>query len=195
MSDVLFDGDDALFKQVLSSAERADEPFVYGEYGCGLSTRWVLNHTAARIFSIDSSEGWIANVRDNVAAERASRFNPKWADLGEIENWGRPASYSHERNFELYTNWIWQQDQKPSIVLIDARFRVCCFLTCLKFADPGTFILFDDYSNRGIYHIVERVLTQFDVCGRQVCFEVPERDKIDFELVEDLVGKFRYVMD
>ena len=36
---------------------------------------------------------------------------------------------------------VWLDD----CVLVDGRFRVCCFLTSLKNAEQGTRIIFDDY--------------------------------------------------
>lgn len=39
--------------------------------------------------------------------------------------------------------------------MIDGRFRVACFLYSLLCAETGTVILFDDYSLRFRYHLVE----------------------------------------
>ena len=52
----LFDGDDSLFKDLLKNSKN------YGEYGCGLSTEWVLNNTNANILSVDSSKEWIDKI-------------------------------------------------------------------------------------------------------------------------------------
>jgi len=40
----------------------------------------------------------------------------------------------------------------------------------LKFADAGTRILFDDYTNRPQYHIAENYVPRVRVCGRQCLF-------------------------
>ena len=45
---MLFDGDDSLFKDVLKTSK------IFGEYGCGSSTEWVLKNTNADIVSVDS---------------------------------------------------------------------------------------------------------------------------------------------
>jgi hypothetical protein len=37
---------------------------------------------------------------------------------------------------------------KPDLVLINSRFRLACFMHSLLAADPGTPLLFDDYTNR-----------------------------------------------
>ena len=46
--------------------------------------------------------------------------------------------------------------KSPKLVIVGGRFRVCYFLTSLKFAEEGTKILFDDYANRPHYHFVEK---------------------------------------
>ena len=46
---ILFDGDDSLFKDELSKVG------VYGEYGCGKSTKWVLDNTSSKVISVDTS--------------------------------------------------------------------------------------------------------------------------------------------
>ena len=85
--------------------------------------------------------------------------------------------------------------QTPKLVLVDGRFRVCCFLTNLKFAEEGTKILFDDYTNRPHYHFVEKYVSRFKECGRQCMFVVPSKADIDMvELEKDIVS-FRNVMD
>ena len=58
----LFDGDDSLYKEVVSGVD------VYGEYGCGKSTKWMLNNTSAKVIAVDTSEQWIEEVKqDNIA--------------------------------------------------------------------------------------------------------------------------------
>jgi hypothetical protein len=187
-SSKLFDGNDAMFKKVLMNAE------VYGEYGCGASTIWVAKNTTCQILSVDTSSDWIAHVESNISAEK-SNHSLHHSDLGPLLDWGFPEGYEKCDNFEDYTNWIWSGAIKPDCVLIDGRFRVCSFLTCLVNADPGTSIIFDDYSMRKIYHIVENFVKPSEMCGRQALFIVPhlnDRDRYDIDL---LMERFRYVRD
>ena len=186
--DVLFDGDDSLFKKVLKHAD------LYGEYGCGKSTKWVLNNTTLNLCAVDTSKLWVDEVLADNAANNA-RLAIKYIDLGEVGNWGRPISYSKRQSFNEYTDWLWKQSEKPSVVLVDGRFRVCCFLTCLKYADEGTQIIFDDYTNRPYYHIIEKYIDRAEECGRQCLFIVPSREKIDFDDLEKDINSFRHVMD
>jgi hypothetical protein len=185
---VLFSRDDVLFKRVLKNVK------IYGEYGCGKSTVWVLRNTSAQVLSVDTSAYWINEVcKDNV--ENQARLMIRRIDLGDVGDYGYPIDYSKCDFFNLYTDFLWNQDEKPSVVLIDGRFRVCCFLTSLKFADEGTHIIFDDYMNRPGYHIVEKYVDKVEHCGRQCLFIVPSPQEIDLNSLEKDINNFRYVMD
>jgi hypothetical protein len=184
----LFDGDDALFKDEVKNAD------VYGEYGCGKSTKWVLYNTAADVIAVDTSSEWVSAVKQENQSKN-DRLNIHHANLGDVGGWGRPLSYEKIEVFSVYTDFLWEQKKKPKLVLVDGRFRVCCFLTCLKFADEGTKILFDDYTHRPHYHFVEKYVSRFKECGRQCMFVVPSKAEIDFDELEKDIVAFRNVMD
>jgi hypothetical protein len=95
----------------------------------------------------------------------AAGFTIGHVDIGEVKDWGYPASYEKRENFQAYTDFLWVHDDKPDMVLVDGRFRVCCFLTTLLNANPGTVIIFDDYTNRQIYHVVEEIVRPRETCG------------------------------
>lgn len=187
-SHVLFDGDDTLFK------DEAARVHVYGEYGCGKSTKWVLNNTHSLVIAVDTSSEWVSSV-ENDNKKNNGRLNIHHADLGQVGRWGCPLSYERISNFSDYTDYIWKQEDRPTLVLVDGRFRVCCFLTSLKFADPGTKIIFDDYTNRPHYHFVEKYAQRVRQCGRQCLFIVPPRNDIDVDELDRDIAAFRNVMD
>jgi hypothetical protein len=183
----LFGGDDSLFKSIVQNA------IVYAEYGIGKSTCWVSNNTSAYIIAVDTSEYWINLVQKEIGDNnRALIFI---ADMGDIGDVGRPKSYDFSHNFSQYFDLIWHQSKKPDCVLIDGRFRVCCFLTTLKFADEGTFIFFDDYIDRPHYHFIEKYVNRHKECGRQCLFIKPSNSLIDFKELDKDIDLFRYVMD
>lgn len=184
----LFRGDDELFKQVLSHTR------VYGEYGCGQSTSWVASNTNAQVLSVDTSKIWVDKVLLSGLASK-EQLNIVHIDLGAVAEWGYPIDYRCSDRFYEYTDWIWMQNKKPNTVLIDGRFRVCCFLTSLKYAEEGTNLLFDDYKNRPHYHVVEKYIDRADECGHQSLFVVPSADKIDYQALERDILNFRYVMN
>jgi hypothetical protein len=184
---VLFEGSDRCFKEIVSRVR------VYAEYGMGKSTVWVLQHTDAKILAVEGDPKWIEKVRDEAGAP--DRLDCTHVDLGRLLKYGRPADYSRRENFVEYTDAIWRREDKPEAVLIDGRFRVCCFLTSLKHAEAGTYIVFDDYTDRPHYDIVETFLAPRELCGRQAVFQVPERDTLDLPRISDYIDRFRYVMD
>ena len=185
---ILFDGDDVLFKKTVREAT------LYGEYGCGESTNWVLGNTNLKVFAVDTSEEWVKQVKSsNVHSD--SKLDIKFIDLGEIGEWGTPIGYGQRDDFSKYTDWIWQQSETPDCVLVDGRFRVCCFLTSLKNAEQGTRIIFDDYVDRPYYHIVEKYVEREEICGRQCLFIVPPRSEINVEDLDREITNFRHVID
>tara|TARA_B100000212_G_C27348933_1_gene522701 strand:+ start:171 stop:809 length:639 start_codon:yes stop_codon:yes gene_type:complete len=184
----LFDGDDFLFKKSIEGIK------TYGEYGCGQSSKWMLNNTSSKVISVDSSKEWVKKVKKE-NKNYQSRLIINYIDLGKISSWGRPISYEKSCNFSHYTDFIWQQSEKPKLVLIDGRFRVCCFLTSLKFADAGTKIIFDDYVNRPYYHFIEKYVSRVNEYGRQCLFIVPSKRKLDIDALNKDIDAFRFVMD
>jgi hypothetical protein len=186
-ADTLFDGDDGLFKELLVEAK------TYAEYGCGASTAWVFKHCECHILSVDSSEIWLQNVQ--ASCGDSPRLGLHFADVGTVGDWGWPLNYDKHENFGDYTDWIWQQALTPDIVLVDGRFRVCCFLTALLHARQGTRIMFDDYTNRAHYHIVERFLKPVQTCARQALFVVPNRSELDVKEVAAFIDRFRFVFE
>ena len=57
LQDKLFDGYSKLFKNNLSSQT------IYGEYGCGQSTLYVLENFDIPVYSVDSSKYWVKRIK------------------------------------------------------------------------------------------------------------------------------------
>lgn len=183
----LFAGNDSLFKNIVTNCT------IYGEYGVGKSTKWVINNTSAEIRAVDTSAKWIRRVMNGHSMDR--RLDICHSNLGNVGFMGRPRDYSKRDDFSSYTDYLWKKDKNPDVVLIDGRFRVCCFLTSLKFGDEGTKIIFDDYVNRPHYHIVEKYIPRSRECGRQALFIVPPKENIDIDELNNDIAAFRLVMD
>ena len=83
---------------------------------------------------------------------------------------------------------LWRHSPvKPDLVLIDGRFRVACFLHSRLAAEAGTPSLFDDYTNRPQYHLVEEFCPNEQTEGREALFRLPV--KLDRETTgRDLEG-------
>tara|TARA_Y100000996_G_scaffold368599_1_gene315073 strand:+ start:65 stop:706 length:642 start_codon:yes stop_codon:yes gene_type:complete len=182
----LFDGEDDLFKNSISKDD------IYGEYGCGQSTIWVSKNFDINIYSVESDPYWKKKTSDSIENKKCEIY---YANIGIVRNWGRPINYERENFFNYYTDWIWQQKYKPSVVLIDGRFRVCCFLTSLIYGNSGTKIIFDDYNVRDHYHYVEQFLKPTKKNNRQSLFIIPKKNKLNIEKIKKSVDNFRYVFD
>ena len=174
--ETLFDGDDGLFKSLIKDVN------TYFEYGCGESTEFMYRHSNCKILAVDTSKFWVEKIKSISTLDKEKRLNLQWIDVGGVAEWGYPTSFKMRENFKDYANWFWRQNEIPDLVLIDGRFRVFCFLTSLKFAPIGTKIIFDDYTNRPLYHLVEEFSAILDKCGRQALFEVTNEAK---EIIND----------
>lgn len=161
----------------------------YGEYGTGASTQYVLRSTNAAVTCVDSDEAWLKAATKG--DYNPNRLRAKHVDIGPTIAWGVPIGAAKITSFKEYTDWLWVQESKPDLVLIDGRFRVCCFLTTLHHAEPGCRIIFDDYNNRPQYHFVEKFLKPHDKVGRQALFEVPAPHKLDKEALLLSIDAFR----
>lgn len=129
---------------------------VYGEYGFGLSAQYALDYTSCSIISIGSSDEWVGLVKSR--SNNLKRLQIHYVDIGIVSEFGRSIDYKNRDNFNNYTNKLWEHDEKYDVVLINGRFRVACFLTCLLKALLGTIIMFGDYTNRPECHLIEYFL-------------------------------------
>jgi len=186
MSDFsLFGGNDNLFKKVLKASKS------YGEYGCGESTLWVLENTDCSVVAVDTSKVWV----DKVLAKAPRKCDLGHIDLGPVGNYGRPLNHSKKDDFYLYTDYLWRFENDIDMVLIDGRFRVCCFLSTIKYSKEGTSIIFDDYTYRPYYHIVEKYVVPVDSYGSQSLFITPSKEKINMESLDSDIARYRNIMD
>ena len=181
----LFDGQDAMFKKNIIDIN------VYGEYGVGTSTSWVFNNTKAKILSVDTSMEWINDVKSKINS--SDRAEIDWVDLGQLGDWGRPATYKKRKYFFNYIHSIWSKEDKPELVLIDGRFRVACFLFSLISASAGTKIIFDDYVNRKHYHVIEEFVQPIETYCRQALFIVPK--ELDIKNIKKTIEQFTHVIN
>ncbi len=183
-AEVLFDGDDELFKSLAKNLT------IYFEYGVGKSTKYIHNYTNSNIYAVDTNRQWVQNI--SKFCNKNSRLNLKWINVGEVEDWGYPKSFILRKNFVFYTNWFWKKNYSPDLVLIDGRFRISCFLTTVKNAPIGTKILFDDYATRPLYHVAEEFLPVIDTCGRQALFQVTQKSKKNINC--EIISSFQNVL-
>ena len=182
----LFDGNDGLFKELIEDVE------IYFEYGCGKSTEYVYRITSAKIFAVDTSLQWIKKMESLKSEGSPDRLNLNWVDVGHVQDWGYPTSFKMRHNFKKYAELFWLNKLAPGLVLIDGRFRISCFLTSIKYAPVGTKILFDDYTERSLYHVAEEFCDKLDTCGRQALFQVTLNSKQ--KVTDEIINTFTNVI-
>lgn len=175
-------------------SENISSNSIFGEYGCGRSTSFVLENFNIPIYSVDSSEYWVKKINDKFKNQNLYLNYVNIGNVG-INAWGRPDDYSLRENFIKYAEDIWKHDTKPNVVLIDGRLRVLCFLVSLKNCDVGTKIIFDDYVTRKFYHVVEEIIKPTSIVGRQALFKINEKNNINLENLDFLINKFNFVLD
>lgn len=162
----------------------------YLEYGAGGSTLRAKYLDAKNIISVESSLVWANKIKSSLSS--SSNVDLIYCDIGAVGEWGRPNDLHGLSNYHSYMSKPWavakQKSLSPRLVLIDGRFRVASFLYSLLCAKKDTIILFDDYTNRAHYHIVEKFCSPLETYGRMALFKV----KKDFMLPEIVASIAEY---
>jgi hypothetical protein len=145
------------------------------EYGSGGSTVLASEMPGKSVFSVESDKQWAFNIAAYLEECSQTLSLPKvhYVDIGPTKAWGHPVNESAWRRFHHYPLEIWQDKDlgNPTIVLIDGRFRAACFFATCMSIDAPTRILFDDYSHREHYHVVENIIKPTKLVGRMAVFD------------------------
>lgn len=155
----------------------------YLEYGSGGST---LTASASQnldsIISVESDKAWADKIK-SLVSQSQKKIVVDYVDIGPVGDWGKPLSTEKIYNYFLYTTKPWERSEQngiePDLVLIDGRFRVSTFLFSLLKAQLGTVILFDDYTDRPYYHVIEEFIKPSQNHGRMALFEVKKKNLPD----------------
>lgn len=150
---------------------------VFLEYGSGGSSVMATRMGVEKIYSVDSDLAFLTAVQSKVAEATGAAYLPIYVDIGPTGDWGHPTSREFAHLWPNYAREPWSMLRdavdKPDLVLVDGRFRIASFLTSLLHAPAGCVILFDDYEDRPIYHVVEQYLKPVRTAGRMAQFIVP----------------------
>lgn len=170
------------------------------EYGTGGSTLLALEANDGNlVMGCETDSQWLSRISTEIVSRNLSnRFFPVYQSVGKTKEWGYPhftgEEYSDKRGEQFATVSIlpWQilkrKNLNPDIVFIDGRFRVAAFIaTFLNAANPCT-IIFDDYTDRPHYHIVENLIKPKKLIDRTAFFDFhPPKD---FDKTRDFVNTF-----
>lgn len=146
------------------------------EYGGGGSTVMAAENAPGTTITVESDLQWAEMLRRYLEQRSlAQKVHVYHVDIGPTRGWGFPTSFGFNRiRFPGYVTSVrWQTFfSKPDVVLIDGRFRVACLLSVALHTERQTTVLFDDYTNRPQYHVVERYLRPKETVGRMALFEI-----------------------
>ncbi|MFZ1612483.1 MAG: hypothetical protein WAT52_15525 [Chitinophagales bacterium] len=140
----------------------------YLEFGSGGSS-----YLAAKLYiefiSIDSDNYFIEALKEKLNKERLLNIDKHkfvFRPIGVTEMWGYPIlkmpNDKMKIKFRNYSNLPIEliQERTPDLILIDGRFRVACLLKMINYLKDrnGWIVLFDNYTDRIDYHIVEKYI-------------------------------------
>ena len=149
----------------------------YSEFGSGFSTLLASQIKGLTLMTFETDPNYLDFIqKKSQQINVVSRNKFIHLNIGPTKEWGWPISNSQE---SLYPNYMAASRRAmkansfvPDLILIDGRFRVSTFLSCiLQF--PGANVLFDDYVDRESYHVVESVIKPKRTIGRIAKFKVP----------------------
>ena len=181
----------SVFKQLSAQSK------CYLEFGSGGSTVYIAKNTnVENIISVDSDEIWVRDITSAISLSGKNIFI-QYCNIGEVGSWGTPKNKGQIGNYWQYMSMPWEcankNSLKPDLILVDGRFRVACFLYSLLCAEINTTILFDDYSERPEYFIVEKFCRLEKIEGRMGVFKVTNDHKIP-EICKN-IAKYSVVPD
>lgn len=145
------------------------------EYGSGGSTMIAARLPGKYVMSVESSLAWTREMRQQLdSPDVISPVTMYNVDIGETGAWGRPSSDRSWRDYHNYPNSIWDEAffRHPDLILIDGRFRTACLATALLRSQRPIEVLFDDYTVRPLYHLIERVIKPSQIIDKMAVFHV-----------------------
>lgn len=144
------------------------------EYGSGGSTVVAGDVPGTTAFAVESDKSWAAMMEAWFAENPpVGKVQLHYVDIGPTREWGYPTNFEKWKNFVDYPFSIWERSDflQPDLVLIDGRFRVGCFLATIMNTKKEINILFDDYTDRPAYHVVEKFCKKIGSAGRMAIFK------------------------
>jgi hypothetical protein len=155
------------------------------EYGSGGSTVMASEMPGKTIYSVESSRVWSKMMRAWFDQEQPpSMPMVQRVNVGKTGKWGKPVDHSGFKKYHLYPTSIWDTEgfKHPDVILIDGRFRVACALTAMLRCTKKTTLLFDDYTERNQYHLLEDFIEPDETVGEMARFTIRKtafpRDKM-----------------
>ncbi|MBX8570483.1 peptide-binding protein [Pseudomonas cichorii] len=166
------------------------------EYGSGGSTIIAAKMPNKSVISVENDAQWANDMQAYIASHTfESRPVIYPVNVGETGKWARPKNARAWKRFHTYPLKVWDEPffQQPDVILIDGRFRIACFVTAYLRVSKPTIVLFDDYSDRPHYHVVERLLKPTEFVGRMARFDLKPLTEVPKAELTWLVGSYNEV--
>ena len=136
----------------------------YLEFGLGGSTIRAIQRSKAKIYTVESSFGWLAYMRRYMIVRffEGKRLHIHSVNIGPTRDWGFPDNDNDNDIFEAYSSSIFHviDPELVDLALVDGRFRVACTLKIIMSCceNSNLKILIHDFWNREQYHILLKYL-------------------------------------
>ena len=144
------------------------------EYGSGGSSVLGLS-LKKQLAAVESDPEWLNRLKEYlISLDLISNFKGIYSNIGPTKEWGHPRkSGKNFQRFPSYALLPWQtMNYAPDTILIDGRFRVACFIASAAMTKRPITILFDDYTDRPQYHVIEEIFAKDFSIGRMGSFNI-----------------------
>jgi hypothetical protein len=159
----------AYFERVLQSTD------TYIEYGCGGSTIRAIELGVKNVIVAESDPFWANKIKAlaEPILNSDQSLHIELIDFGKTAAWGNPIHITEDKAL-AYVESVWDKADelglRPTVVLIDGRFRVSCGCESILRCSLGTLIMLDD-AFRGDYLAFRECLPNFERHGRLLSFK------------------------
>jgi hypothetical protein len=157
---------------------------LYVEFGSGGSTL-LADSLGVRTISVEGDRHYAAAVRKGLTGSTVTLLTPS---IGITAPWGYPLfRRPTKRRRERWRRYVEApfDGEAPDLILVDGRFRVACSLEAARHANKAATratLIFEDYSSRPQYKVVERHLGMPRMIGRAAVFEIGDQMVPEFEI-------------
>lgn len=167
------------------------------EYGTGGSTMLGLTANSGNlVIGCETDSDWLEKViQETITRGCRDRLIPVYQDIGPTRVWGHPCfegqPLTTKRCEKFFSASLkpWKELNRlavePDIVFIDGRFRVGAFCSTAAMIKKETTVIFDDYTTRPQYHLVEAISKPSSFCDRAAVFSLQPGALSPIEFVMD----------
>ncbi|MXP44614.1 hypothetical protein [Allopontixanthobacter sediminis] len=142
----------------------------YVEFGSGGSTVYA-SRLGVKTISVENDRFYAQAVAAQLHGNTVTQIV---ASMGITREWGMPL-FPSATKAKRYVTAPWGSAPFPQFILIDGRYRVACALESARQAHNAhakSVLMFDDYSMRPQYHMIEEYLGSPIFVGRAAVFHI-----------------------